>query len=48
MRRALEYVKTFDGVIAQHAQEPRLTEGAQMNEVKVSADLGHDQLARRR
>ena len=40
MRRALEYVKTFDGVIAQHAQEPRLTEGAQMNEGKVSADLG--------
>src|SRR6185369_10834513 len=24
MRRALEYVKAFDGVIAQHAQEPRL------------------------
>lgn len=24
MRRALEYVKTFDGVIAQHAQDPRL------------------------
>ena len=40
MRRALEYVKTFGGVIAQHAQEPRLTEGAQMNEGKVSADLG--------
>ena len=40
MRRAFEYVKTFDGVIAQHAQEPRLTEGAQMNEGKVSADLG--------
>ena len=40
MRRALEYVKTFDGVIAQHAQEPRLTEGAQMNEGEVSADLG--------
>ncbi|MBO0789157.1 MAG: amidohydrolase family protein, partial [Actinobacteria bacterium] len=32
MRRALEYVKAFGGVIAQHAQEPRLTEGAQMNE----------------
>ena len=32
MRRALEYVKTFDGIIAQHAQDPRLTEGAQMNE----------------
>lgn len=40
MRRALEYVKTFNGVIAQHAQEPRLTEGAQMNEGKVSAELG--------
>jgi len=40
MRRALEYVKTFGGVIAQHAQEPRLTEGAQMNEGAVSADLG--------
>jgi dihydroorotase len=32
MRRALEYVKAFDGVIAQHAQEPRLTQGAQMHE----------------
>jgi dihydroorotase len=40
MRRALEYAKTFDGVIAQHAQEPRLTEGAQMNEGSVSAELG--------
>ena len=40
MRRALEYAKTFDGVVAQHAQEPRLTEGAQMNEGTVSAELG--------
>ncbi|WP_101649965.1 dihydroorotase [Brevibacterium ihuae] len=40
MRRALEYVKTFDGIIAQHSQEPRLTEGAQMNEGTVSAELG--------
>lgn len=40
MRRALEYVKAFDGVIAQHAQDPRLTEGAQMNEGRVSAELG--------
>jgi len=40
MRRALEYVKSFDGVIAQHAQDPRLTEGAQMNEGRVSAELG--------
>ncbi|WP_037570774.1 dihydroorotase [Phaeacidiphilus oryzae] len=40
MRRALEYVKAFDGVVAQHAQEPRLTEGAQMNEGQVSGELG--------
>ncbi len=40
MRRALEYIKSFGGVIAQHAQEPRLTEGAQMNEGEVSAVLG--------
>ncbi|MET0590173.1 MAG: dihydroorotase [Naasia sp.] len=40
MRRALEYIRTFDGVLAQHAQEPRLTEGAQLNEGAVSAELG--------
>jgi dihydroorotase len=40
MRRALEYVKSFNGVIAQHAQDPRLTEGAQMNEGEVSSRLG--------
>jgi dihydroorotase len=40
MRRALEYVKAFDGVIAQHAEEPRLTEGAQMHEGIESARLG--------
>ncbi|TPW76328.1 dihydroorotase [Schumannella soli] len=40
LRRALEYVKTFDGVVAQHAQEPRLTEGAQMNEGALSSELG--------
>ncbi|MGI8695456.1 MAG: dihydroorotase [Mycobacteriales bacterium] len=40
MRRALEYVKAFDGVVAQHAQEPRLSEGAQMNEGERSAVLG--------
>jgi dihydroorotase len=40
MRRALEYVRAFDGVIAQHAEEPRLTEGAQMHEGEVSARLG--------
>ncbi|SFP39602.1 dihydroorotase [Geodermatophilus dictyosporus] len=40
MRRALEYVKALDGVVAQHAEEPRLTVGAQMNEGDRSARLG--------
>ncbi|HQY32680.1 dihydroorotase [Actinotalea sp.] len=40
MRRALEYVKAFDGVIAQHSQEPLLTAGAQMHEGVVSAEVG--------
>ena len=40
MRRALEYVKAFDGVIAQHAQDPRLTDGAQLNEGEMSGRLG--------
>jgi dihydroorotase len=40
MRRALEYVKTFGGVVAQHAQEPRLTVGAQLNEGALSGELG--------
>ena len=40
MRRALEYVRAFGGVIAQHAQDPRLTGGAQVNEGEMSARLG--------
>jgi dihydroorotase len=40
MRRALEYVKAFDGVVAQHAEEPRLTEGAQLHEGEVATRLG--------
>ena len=40
MRRALEYVKAFGGIIAQHAQEPKLTVGAQMNEGVISSRLG--------
>ncbi|GAA2173384.1 dihydroorotase [Agrococcus versicolor] len=40
MRRALEYVAPFDGVIAQHAQEPTLTVGAQMHESALSGELG--------
>jgi dihydroorotase len=40
MRRALEYVSTFGGVVAQHAQDPRLTVGAQLNEGALSSELG--------
>ena len=40
MRRALEYTSAFGGVVAQHAQEPRLTEGAQMHEGAISGELG--------
>ncbi len=40
MRRALEYVKQFDGTIAQHAQDPRLTLDAQMNEGHIASTLG--------
>lgn len=40
MRRALEYVSTFDGVIAQHAQDPGLAGGGLVNEGVISAELG--------
>ena len=40
MRRALEYVKAFNGVVAQHAQDAELTEGAQMNEGELAGILG--------
>jgi dihydroorotase len=40
MRRALEYVSTFGGVIAQHAQDPRLTLDGVMHEGAVSSELG--------
>lgn len=40
MRRALEYVKSFDGVIAQHAQDPQLTLDSQVNEGAISSRLG--------
>lgn len=40
MRRALEYVKRFNGVIAQHAQDPHLTKDSQMNEGLISSRLG--------
>ena len=41
MRRALEYVKTFDGVISQHSQDPRLADGtACCHEGELSGRLG--------
>ncbi len=40
MRRALEYAKTFDLVVIQHAEDHDLTQGAQMHEGRVSASLG--------
>lgn len=40
MRRALEQARNLDAVIAQHAQDPRLTEGAQMNDGSLAATLG--------
>jgi dihydroorotase len=41
MRRALEYVKPFDAVIAQHAQDPRLADGsACAHEGPLSGRLG--------
>ncbi|MEU5845490.1 dihydroorotase [Saccharopolyspora shandongensis] len=40
MRRALEYTKSFGGVVAQHAEEPRLTVGAQAHEGANAARLG--------
>ena len=41
MRRALEYVRAFDGVIAQHAQDPQLAgEAACCHEGEISGKLG--------
>ncbi|OYO06249.1 dihydroorotase [Enemella evansiae] len=41
MRRALEYVRAFDGVIAQHAQDPRLAgRDACCHEGEISGRLG--------
>ncbi len=40
MRRALQYATAFDAVICNHAEDPDLTAGAQMNEGVVSSVLG--------
>ncbi|NLU81259.1 dihydroorotase [Rhodococcus sp. HNM0569] len=40
MRRALEYARSLDVLIAQHAEEPRLTVGAVAHEGPTAARLG--------
>lgn len=40
MRAALLAVKKFDGVIAQHAQDPAMTVGSQMNSGPLATELG--------
>ncbi|TCK22750.1 dihydroorotase [Pseudonocardia endophytica] len=40
MRRALEYARALDAVIAQHAEDHRLTGGAQAHEGAAAARLG--------
>ncbi|MFN2495010.1 MAG: dihydroorotase, partial [Pseudonocardiaceae bacterium] len=40
MRRALEYTRGLGGVIAQHAEDPRLTVGAQAHDGEITARLG--------
>jgi dihydroorotase len=40
MRRALQYAAAFDAVICNHAEDPDLTDDAQMNEGEMSAVLG--------
>jgi dihydroorotase len=40
MRRALEYTRGLGGVVAQHAEDPRLTAGAQAHEGQIAAQLG--------
>ena len=40
MRRALEYAKGLDVLLAQHAEDHRMTEGACANEGEVAARLG--------
>jgi dihydroorotase len=40
MRRALEYARTWDAIICNHAEESTLTGGAQMNEGQLATLLG--------
>ena len=40
IRRALEYARTWDAIVCNHAEEASLTDGAQMNEGELSGLLG--------
>ena len=40
MKRALNYVKSFNGLIIQHAEEPELSKGGEVNESEVSTRMG--------
>lgn len=40
MKTAMEYLKPLGGVVAQHAQEPSLTKGSQVNEGEISKITG--------
>lgn len=40
MRRALEYARTFDAIVANHAEEAGLAMGGHMNEGEISSALG--------
>ena len=40
MRRALEYSRGLGAMVAQHAEDPRLTAGAQAHEGRIAAQLG--------
>lgn len=40
MRRALEYARTFDLLVSQHAEDHHMTEGALMHEGVISTRLG--------
>lgn len=40
LRRAMEYIKAFDGICAEHCEDASLAEGGQMNEGEFSDALG--------
>ena len=40
MKRALNYAKSFDGLIIQHAEEPELSQGGMVNEGEFATRMG--------